>query len=114
MPVINLSKRTWIVSKVDQADSLMGRIIGWIGRRTIDPECALWVRPCWGIHTFGMNFPVDVLFLERDHLVVEQLPNFPTNRISPFIFRAKSVLVLPVNSIEKSQTNIGDRIDITP
>jgi uncharacterized protein len=113
MPVINGTKRTWIVSKVNKADSFLSRIIGWIGRSKMDPEAALWVSPCWGIHTFGMNFAVDVMFLEKNHRVVAIYKNLPINRISPFVFRAQSVLVLPVYSIEKSHTMIGDFIEIT-
>ena len=113
MPVINGTKRTWIVSKVNKAHNFLNRIIGWIGRPKIDPEAALWVRPCWGIHTFGMSFPVDVVFLEKNHRVVAIIQELPVNRISPFVFRADSVLVLPAHSIKKSRTTIGDLIDIT-
>jgi uncharacterized membrane protein (UPF0127 family) len=113
MPVINISKRTWIVSKVKKADRLLSRVVGWIGRTHIDPEAALWVDPCWGIHTFGMNFSVDLLFLEKDCRVVNQVSNLQINRVSPIVFRAQSVLVLPAHSIEKSQTKNGDVIKVT-
>ena len=73
----------------------------------------MWVSPCWGVHTFGMSFPVDVVFLEKSRRVVAIIQELPVNRISPFVFRAHSVLVLPVHSIKKSHTTIGDFIDIT-
>jgi uncharacterized membrane protein (UPF0127 family) len=113
MPVINQSRRTWVVSKVKKADRLLTRIVGWIGRSHIDPEAALWVKPCFGIHTFGMNFPVDLLFLEKDNRVVGLVSNLPINRVSPIVFRAWSVLVLPAHSIEKSRTMNGDFIDVS-
>ena len=113
MPVINYSKRTWLVSKVNKAHDFLSRIVGWIGRSKMDPEAALWVNPCWGIHTFGMNFPVDVVFLEKDHRVVAITQNLPVNRFSPLVFRAQSVLVLPAHSISKSRTMMGDFIEIT-
>ena len=113
MPVINRTKRTWMVSKVNKAHDFLSRVIGWIGRSKMDPEAALWVNPCWGIHTFGMNFPVDVVFLEKNHRVVAISHNLQANRFSPFVFRAQSVLVLPARSIEKSRTMMGDFIEIT-
>lgn len=113
MPVINRSRKTWIVSKVKKADTLLTRIVGWIGRAKIDPEAALWVTPCWGVHTFGMHFSVDVVFLGGTGQVIEILSNFPTNRVSPFVLRAKSALVLPAHSIAKSHTVIGDWIEVT-
>jgi uncharacterized protein len=113
MAVINRTKRTWIVSKVNKAHSFLSRIIGWLGRHKIDPEVALWVDPCWGVHTFGMHFPVDVVFLNGDMRVVDVAPNLRVNWMSPFVIRAQSVLVLPAHSIKKSHTVIGDYINIT-
>ncbi len=113
MAVINCTKRTWVVSKVNKAHSFLSRIIGWLGRTKIDPEAALWVDPCWGVHTFGMHFPVDVVFLNGDMRVVDVAPNIRVNWMSPLVFRAQSVLVLPVHSIKKSHTVIGDYINIT-
>lgn len=113
MPAINSTKRTWIVSKVNKADNFLSRLVGWIGRSKMDPEAALWVSPCWGIHTFGMKAAVDVVFLGKSQRVVAIQKNLSINRVSPFVFRARSVLVLPVYSIEKSRTMIGDFIEIT-
>ena len=113
MPVINSSKRRWIVSRVKKADHFLSRILGWIGKAKVDPETALWVKPCWGIHTYGMNFPVDVVFLAKNSNVLSVVPNLPKNRVSPFVFSARSVLVLPAHSIERSKINIGDKIEIS-
>lgn len=113
MPVINRSKHRWIVTKVIKANTFWKRIKGWVGLCKIDPEAALWVKPCWGVHTIGMHFPVDLLFLGRNNRVLKAIPNLPKNRISPFVLQSRSVLVLPAHTVEKSRTMVGDIIDIT-
>lgn len=112
MAVVNLSKGTWIVSKAQKADTLLTRMIGWIGLEKVDPEAALWITPCWGIHTFGMHFPVDVIFLGKSGEAIKVLVNFPVNRVSPFVFSAKSVLILPGYATKRSNTAVGDRIEV--
>ena len=113
MPVINRSKHRWIVTRVIMADTFWKRIKGWVGLCKFDPEAALWVKPCWGVHTIGMHFPVDLLFLGKNHRVLKTIPNLQKNRISPFVLQSRSVLVLPVYTVVKSRTTVGDIIDIT-
>ena len=70
MPVINLSKKTWLATKVRKADNFLTRLVGLLKRTNLGPEEALWLTPSKGIHTIGMKFPIDVVFLNRKNLVV--------------------------------------------
>ena len=70
MPVINLSKKTWLATKVRKADNFLTRLVGLLKRTHLGPEEALWLMPSKGIHTIGMKFPIDVVFLTRDNHVV--------------------------------------------
>ncbi len=65
MPVINLTKQTWLATKVRKADNFVTRLVGLLKRTTLGPEEALWLMPSKGIHTIGMKFPIDVVFLNR-------------------------------------------------
>jgi hypothetical protein len=57
VPVINLSKKTWLATKVRKADNFLTRLVGLLKRKTLGPEEALWLMPSKGIHTIGMKFP---------------------------------------------------------
>ncbi|MGN6735545.1 MAG: DUF192 domain-containing protein, partial [Candidatus Binatia bacterium] len=70
MPVINLTKETWLATKVRKADNFLTRLIGLLKRTHLGPEEALWLMPSRGIHTIGMKFPIDVVFLNRKYTVV--------------------------------------------
>jgi len=113
MPVINLTKKTWLATKVRKAESFITRLIGLLKRKRMGPEEALWLVPSKGIHTVGMKFPIDVLFLDRENKVVAAIAGMNPYRASGVHLTAYSVLELPDGTIRKSRTEVGDQLDIT-
>jgi len=113
VPVINLTKQTWLATKVRKADNFLTRLIGLLKRTHLGPEEALWLMPSKGIHTVGMKFPIDVLFLNKAQQILGLMPGMLPYRVSAVHFRAYSVLELPNGTIKKSQTEIGDQLEIS-
>ena len=113
MPVINLTKETWLATKVRKADNFLTRLIGLLKRTHLGPEEALWLMPSKGIHTIGMKFPIDVVFLNRDHQVLGLMSGLVPYRVSAVHLRGYSVLELPNGTIKKSRTEIGDKLEIS-
>lgn len=113
MPVINLTKKTWLATKVRKADNFLTRLVGLLKRKTLGPEEALWLMPSKGIHTIGMKFPIDVIFLNRRNIVQSIIPEMAPYRISGVHFTSYSVLELPNGTIRKSRTEIGDQLEIS-
>lgn len=113
MPVINLSKQTWLATKVRKADNFVTRLVGLLKRTTLGPEEALWLMPSKGIHTIGMKFPIDVVFLNKNHQVVGLVSGMAPYRLSSVHLRSFSVLELPNGTIRKSHTEIGDQFEIS-
>jgi hypothetical protein len=69
--------------------------------------------PSKGIHTIGMKFPIDVLFLNRGHQVLGLMSGMLPYRVSAVHLRGYSVLELPNGTIKKSQTEVGDQLEIS-
>ena len=113
MPVINLTKKTWLATKVRIADKFLTRLVGLLKRTHLGPEEALWLMPSKGIHTIGMKFPIDVVFLSKDFYVLGLMPGMLPNRISGVHLRGFSVVELPNGTIRKSHTEIGDQFEIS-
>ncbi len=113
MPVINLTKKTWLATKVRKADNFLTRLVGLLKRTNLGPEEALWLMPSKGIHTIGMKFPIDVVFLNRGNHVVGLMSGLAPYRISAVHFRGYSVLELPSGTIRKSHSEIGDQFEIS-
>jgi len=113
VPVINLTKETWLATKVRKADNFLTRLVGLLKRTNLGPEEALWLTPSRGIHTIGMKFPIDIVFLNKSHHVVGLMAGLAPYRISPVHFNGYSVLELPNGTIKKSRTEIGDQFEIS-
>ena len=113
MPVINLTKKTWLATKVRKADNFLTRLVGLLKRTQLGPEEALWLMPSKGIHTIGMKFPIDVVFLNKEFYVLGLISGMHPYRVSGVHMRGYSVIELPNGTIRKSRTEIGDQLEIS-
>ena len=113
MPVINATRQTWLATKVRKADNFLTRLVGLLKRTNLGPEEALWLMPSKGIHTIGMKFPIDVVFLNRGNTVVGLVQGMVPCRLSSVHVTSYSVLELPTGTIKKSRTEVGDQFEIS-
>jgi hypothetical protein len=72
----------------------------------------MWVVPSRGIHTLGVFFPLDLIYLDENYRVIHLIEYFPRFRIAPLRTHAASVLELPTHTIYSSQTQPGDQLVI--
>ena len=72
----------------------------------------LWISPSHGIHTFAMRFPIDVVYLDRERIIIHVEEELKPWRVAAVRIEATSVLELPIGTIRESQTAIGDQVDI--
>ena len=112
MPAVNLTRQTWLATTVRSANGFLTRLVGLLARRRLGAEEALWLVPCRAVHTIGMRFPIDVLFLDREGEVVSALEGLRPWRLSPIVVRAHGVLELRGGTIRKSGTRVGDRVEV--
>jgi uncharacterized protein len=118
----NLDRDTQLAERLEVADGLWDRFMGLMGRPTLDPDAGLWLTGTNGIHMMFMRFPIDAVFLAKpdaaDHgarpvLSVHRGLRAWTGLV-PLVRGANGVLELPVGSIERTGTVIGDRIALEP
>ena len=91
----NVTRATVIGTRIAVADTGFTRLIGLLGRRGLEPDTGLWIRPSSGVHTFGMLFPIDVVALDRKLRVCAVWPKLRPWRISGVSWRIHSVIELP-------------------
>jgi uncharacterized membrane protein (UPF0127 family) len=72
----------------------------------------LWIVPCHGVHTLAMRFPIDVVYLDRERVVIHLEQDLRPWRMAAIRIRAASVLELPMGTVRKSETALGDQVDI--
>jgi uncharacterized protein len=69
------------------------RLVGLIGRRSLPGGVALEIPGCRSVHTFGMRFPLDLVWLDASRRVVRVDRDVPPWRVRS-CRQARSVLEL--------------------
>jgi uncharacterized protein len=110
--VSNLTRQTELAHCVDVADRGAKRRKGLLGREMLAVGEGLWIVPCEAVHTFGMRFPIDLVYLDRDKRVKKIRSDVRSWRISSCL-SAHSVLELASGSIQKTRTKPGDLLEFS-
>jgi len=108
--VYNKTKETFLAFRVKVADSIFGRLIGLLGRRSLQPDSGVWIVPANAIHTIGMLFTFDLVLVDKNFKVVGLRELVRPFRITMPERKAESVLELPAHTIFRSRTQIGDQL----
>lgn len=110
----NRTRQLYLATSLAVAQTHWSRLRGLLGASQDDFRngCGLWIRPCRGVHTLAMRFPIDVLYLDRAGAVVHVEHNLQPWRFSPVRMQAASVLELPSHTLAKTETALGDHIEI--
>ena len=111
---INRTRNIPLATNLKIAQTHLSRLRGLLAtsERDFRNGAGLWIRPCHGVHTLGMQFPIDVVYLDRENQVVHLESNLRPWRFAPVRLQAASVLELPAHTIAQTETALGDRIEI--
>ena len=107
----NRSKQVVLGDSITVADTGATRRTGLLRHQSLAQGEGLWIVPCESVHTFRMNFPIDVLFIDRDKRVTKIVASMKRSRIA-MSWRARSVIELPAGTAKKTGTEVGDKLEI--
>jgi len=113
--VYNRTRETFVATEAVVADNYFRRLIGLLGKtsRWAKLGRGIWIIPSRGVHSIGMLFPIDLVFLSKDRQVVHLEEHFRPFRVSRISLKAASVLELPTHTIYRSKTQMGDVLEIS-
>ena len=111
--VMNLTRGTELAGNAEVAKSGGKRSKGLLGRKGLAPGEGLWIVPCEAIHTFFMQFDIDLVYLDRKHRIKKVVSSVSPWRLSACI-SAHSVLELPSGIVRESQSRPGDLVEFSP
>jgi uncharacterized membrane protein (UPF0127 family) len=112
----NRTRRQYLATRMATAGTHWTRLRGLLGTThdNFVQGRGLWIVPCRGVHTLGMSFPIDVVYLTKDNVVLHLEYGLRPWRFAPIRRRAASVLELPENTVRSTGTTIGDELEIDP
>lgn len=108
--VRNVTRHYTVADRVEVADRGARRRKGLLGRDGLALGEGLWIVPCEAVHTFGMRFGLDLIFLDRRRRIVKIRRNVQAGRIAVCL-RAHSTLELPAGSVPDS-VRPGDQLSL--
>jgi uncharacterized membrane protein (UPF0127 family) len=111
--VENATRKTVLAERGELADNPWRRLKGLLGRSALAAPHGLIIRPCQGVHTWFMTFPIDVVHVDAHGVVRRIIAEMPPNRIGPLVWKAAYVVELPAGSARASGTEVGDVIELS-
>ncbi len=98
-----------VCERVVVADRAHRRMRGLLGRRRLSPGQGMVLRPAFAIHTHFMHFPIDVVFLDSDQVVIAVERNLRPWRTAS-CRGAREVVELAAGECERRGLEVGDRV----
>jgi uncharacterized membrane protein (UPF0127 family) len=112
MPVYNKLKNIALPFEVVEAKSFLTRLVGLLGTKKIDTKMVLYIKHCSGIHTIGMKYPIDVVFLDKNSMVSRLYESLKPNRMTSIKIKDHGVLEFPPGTINNLKIEKGEMLQI--
>jgi uncharacterized membrane protein (UPF0127 family) len=109
--VQNVTQGKILADRAAIANTSATRRTGLLKHTGLDHGEGLWIVPSEGVHTFGMKFAIDVLFLDKKRRIKKMRPNMVRGRIA-FSLLSHSTLELPAGTIAETGTQAGDQLEM--
>jgi uncharacterized membrane protein (UPF0127 family) len=108
----NLTSGAVIAPRTSVADGMWSRFRGLMLRRPLAEGEALLIKPCSSVHMFFMRFALDIVFFDKEGVVVKIVSDLKPWRMALGGKGAWSALELAAGGA--ANVNVGDRIEFEP
>jgi uncharacterized membrane protein (UPF0127 family) len=108
--IFNKTRESFVGLNVMVADTHLTRFLGLLGRMRLRSDEGIWVIPSYGVHTIGLPFAVDLIYLDYENRVIGLVESLGGFRVGPVRLGCASVLELANHAIYSSQTQVGDEL----
>jgi uncharacterized protein len=98
-----------VCERVVVADRAHRRMRGLLGRKYLRKGEGMVLRPAWSIHTAFMRFPIDVVFLDADQVVIKVEPEVRSWR-TVSCRGAREIVELAAGECKSRGLEVGDRV----
>ncbi len=113
MPVCNRSTGRCLPHTLYSAEKWHHRLLGFLTLGSASEPKALLIRSCTGIHTFTLDQPLGVAFVDKGGKILRLAEHVPPRRILPYVARSKAVLEWPAHPAMSGHLHIGDHLEFT-
>jgi uncharacterized membrane protein (UPF0127 family) len=111
MTLVHVPTGAVVASSVDMALTREDRRRGLLGRDSLAPDAAIFIRPCVAVHTVGMGFPIDVAFVDARGRVVRLVHDLRPWRLAAAIGGC-AVIEFAAGRLKECGVNVGDCLSL--
>jgi uncharacterized membrane protein (UPF0127 family)/CheY-like chemotaxis protein len=104
---------TIICERCKVADRAPRRVRGLLGRKELGANEGMLLRPAWSIHTAFLRFPIDVLFVNGEQVVMKKVANLKPWRTATCL-GAREVVELAAGVCDRLGIEAGQRLSWAP
>jgi len=106
----NQTRGLFLSNNVEAADSTSASLEDRLSKLKLDSGAALWFIPFRGLSATSVHFPIDLVYLNEDRVVLGAVESFPGSRVDPSVPPPASVLALPSRVIAIAGIQAGDQL----
>jgi uncharacterized protein len=99
-----------VIRNISKTTNFIERMRGLLASPPIKQNEGLLITPCSSVHTFGMRYDIDLVFIDKQWTVVKTVKSLKPWRMSASN-AAFMVLELATNSIERLQLANGQQLE---
>lgn len=109
---MNKTSNTIISENLQVADTFLKRLKGLMFTKELPLQNALQINPCNEIHTFFMNYSIDVLYIDVNNNILSIDEDLQPGKIGKRVKRAVAVIELPKGKIKEKDIKVGQTVVI--
>ena len=92
------------------ARTILQRLVGLLKTSSLEANQGLLLSPCSSIHTIGMRYNLDIVFLDKKKKVLKCVSDLKPNRAAG-VRKGYYVLELPSGSVKHNSLSVGDQLN---
>ncbi len=101
-----------VVPNLEIARTLSQQVVGLLKHSSLHHDSGMWLEPCNGVHTFGMRFCIDVVYLDKEGRVLKVKANVAPNRICLPVRTTRAILEIEAGTAQTKAILVGKRYAI--
>jgi hypothetical protein len=109
----NLTRQRFVATDVESADGTSGGAEARLLQMELKEEAALWIFPYRKISPASARFPLDLILLDSESVVLDTVEFFPMNVAGATGAQATSLLVMAADSVAQGGIKVGDQLAIS-
>lgn len=68
---IHSAQHECLIPRASRTSNFLERLRGLLAKPELEQDQGLIIAPCSSVHTIGMGYPIDIIFLDKDWTIVK-------------------------------------------